>query len=283
MEKSSVNTSINPEMKKEELKKEIQEITDEVEELYKELHAEVKRFERKFEPLFTKPLFGRLILYALLQKDKESLKTLISHDKEVNKTLLQTIRALDEEIESLSNRIEELKKVLDGEKLSEFKKEFSVVKEQIEEIAKLMKVFTTTYQELDQETKALKEEIRTYQRLLSDDRKELEKKIKELKSSLTVEFGKGDKKRSYPLPLLMRQMFFELASAVDERKRVLEAHKKLDDLVKLVNPIGTLVYSDLPKVLKQNKEMMTVIKILMGLTVGLALSQLVLFGLILFR
>ena len=231
-----------------ELLKELAEINDKIVETEKEINRAVKIVVKNLETLMKRPLFAKMVALSLKEKspdeiiealkkgDENSVKPLVESLKELTRELSQTASTFQEN----ASKVEELRS-----KLQSLDANLTVVAKNVENLT----------DELKKTSEAVEE------RLING----IVKAASDLKASMVVEVKKNGQVRQYYLPALLREMFYNLAGAVEERKRLLQALERLEDVNQKLNAVFPLLYGDLPEVKKQFQTLKWLLILLTGL------------------
>ena len=202
---------------------EIKEGEAELVESYAELQKEFVELRNRIHQLLQKPVFGRILLYAILsESDRDFLAQVAEQDLQVNQNLIGAVRELVDRLEKAS--------------------------ENLERITDAYKLLSNGINSLSNEIEQASEKIQKSADLLS-------KEVLRFENSLKVQIKKGGRKVEMSLPELLRLLVMELGGAVEERRRLTDTIHSLEDTKKLLSQISPLVYNDIPQLVEENRKL----------------------------
>lgn len=236
-----------------ELISEVEKNDRELAELLGEFYRKLNDFGENLQKTLSKPLTGRIILYLLLRRDGELFKEVLKKDRELHRELLKNLEELTVKTESLYERLHILDRTVGT-----------------------LEALNTAVEGVKEETEKVREELK-------NTKEEFRKQAGALYSLLNVEIKKDGRVKRYNIPALMREIFFELAGATQERKRLTEALDQLQRLNEKLNSVAPFVYSDLPELVKETKDLKIRTEFLTGILIIYGIVSLVILSILVFK
>jgi len=202
---------------------EIKEGESELVDSYAELQREFVELRKRIHQLLQKPIFGRILLYAILSESDRSFLTQVAEkDLEVNRELIGAVRELVEKLEKASENLERI---------------------------------TDAYKLLSNGINSLGDEIEQASEKIQESANLLSREVLRFENSLKVQIKKGGRKVEMSLPELLRLLIMELGGAVEERRRLTDTIYSLEDTKKMLSQISPLVYNDIPQLVEENRKL----------------------------